>query len=184
MCLVGNGAANLSQSGYNTLPWTKGWRFSVCLFLLSWGTASGPLKLHNVFQNFISGIRTGLSWTNWILQLRISELCINVTSRYSMGVSWLMITLIWVISDNILGYRILCLYLWLWLWYWDPVKASKELLIPFCTLYRRFDPTLIAESKFFHAWNYSIQYLKWMDRKSDSQITIPWETNIWSKSRQ
>lgn len=107
-----------------------------------------------------------ISWTNFITQLRISEVMVDNQHSFQILYEGVLINddALWVISADILGYRFLCLCLWLWLWYWDPVEASKKLLIPFCTLYRRFDPTLIAESKFFHAWNYSIQYLEWMDQ--------------------
>ena len=143
----------MSQPGYNTIGWTK--RLTIfCVFVLALlgNSKQTPETSECVSKFCISSVRTGLSSTN----------CISQSQLRIWGVSWLMITLIWVISDNILGYRFLCLYLYLllWLWYSDPVKASKKLLIPFCTLYRRFNPALVAESKFFHAWNYSIQYLE------------------------
>jgi len=53
-CLVGNGAVNLCHNLVTVLYDEQKADYFVCLFLLSWGTTSVPLKLQDVFQNFVS----------------------------------------------------------------------------------------------------------------------------------
>lgn len=124
---------------------------------------------NQVFQNSVPLISISLSIVGLIfntISTELSSMTSCRTSRYFMACSdwWYKVTGFKLHSLSCSSSLCLCLYFWLWFWYWDPVEASKELLVPFCTLYGRFNPAFIAESKPFHAWNYSIQYLEWINQ--------------------